>query len=272
MKSEETKAFYSDSVPLKYLDRPAKEPGPLLDRSVSICNECERATRGHCPWAERFEPHPGWTATKKEMKTGYLTWETYKVHACPRFAPTWEKIRIVNRKTGKAKTLLVRRYPQKPERYQPEGVISLLAAVIKASREDYIISPKERPKIKRWIYRQNYLSNPDCVLQEWDEAARIFKLHPERKEQLLMGISDEEWAKRQEKNRLEKLRGVWIIFNAGTPDAFAECSSCGHEHPMTKHFPRRCPACQTLMKRCVKEEEYGRFEEDAGSHGQAAAD
>ena len=61
---------------------------------MNLCGDCENAVPNgkerRCPWAERFEPVPGWTAEKvpfavsverKSQASGY----SYNVTACPLF-------------------------------------------------------------------------------------------------------------------------------------------------------------------------------------------
>ena len=65
----------------------------------SICLDCQRACGG-CSWSAvdpitekiRFEPVPGWTATRVRLNLGGSTeknryCDTYRITACPQFLP-----------------------------------------------------------------------------------------------------------------------------------------------------------------------------------------
>lgn len=53
---------------------------------ANICFDCQRALplRG-CPWADKFEPVEGWTATIIPIKGGRIHKETYHITNCPLF-------------------------------------------------------------------------------------------------------------------------------------------------------------------------------------------
>lgn len=67
------------------------------NKRANICFDCVHSvpdSRGHgCPWSERFEPVPGWTAeptkllvsTTKHKRSYQYFADTYRVIACPRF-------------------------------------------------------------------------------------------------------------------------------------------------------------------------------------------
>ena len=63
----------------------------------NICQDCQKACGG-CSWSEldettgeiKFQPVPGWTATKVILKAGNggrKHIETYHITACPEFVP-----------------------------------------------------------------------------------------------------------------------------------------------------------------------------------------
>lgn len=70
------------------------------DKKINICVDCDNAFGG-CPWSEknpetnrtRFEPVPGWTATKAYLSGGRMPngekriLETYRITECPLFVP-----------------------------------------------------------------------------------------------------------------------------------------------------------------------------------------
>lgn len=53
---------------------------------ANICFDCQRALplRG-CPWADKFEPVEGWTATPVTIKTNITHRDSYNITACPLF-------------------------------------------------------------------------------------------------------------------------------------------------------------------------------------------
>lgn len=67
--------------------------------NTNICFDCQKACGG-CSWSAldfvtlkpKFEPIPGWTATKVTLKTGhpgkpYAYTTTYHITQCPEFVP-----------------------------------------------------------------------------------------------------------------------------------------------------------------------------------------
>lgn len=55
----------------------------------NICFDCQNSVpngedRG-CPWSERLEPVPGWTAKKIVRDINWHPFETYEITACPLF-------------------------------------------------------------------------------------------------------------------------------------------------------------------------------------------
>lgn len=248
------KTFRWNDIPEKYLDRAAIEINRdnRPNASKTICDNCERATRGRCPWAQEGKPYPGWTATETSIKMNHdESVKSYIITKCPGYVATWEKIRIITKK-GKKKDLLVRRIKQKPAMWQDEGVVALTNAIVKSAREEYILFKSHRAQISHWVRSAKYIENPEKALDDWAEAAQIYDKDPTQKERLLLGITEEEWKKRQEAKHKAKLRTRIIIYNAGTDMAFAECEHCGAEIELTERRPRWCPSCKLIIKEVVE--------------------
>lgn len=67
------------------------------NKHTNICFDCINSVpdrQGHgCPWSERFEPVPGWTAvpskllvnTSKKHRTYKYYADTYRIIDCPQF-------------------------------------------------------------------------------------------------------------------------------------------------------------------------------------------
>ena len=60
---------------------------PKGEKESTLCWGCRKATgREDCPWANKFEPVEGWTATPTEVKAGADgVVKSYEVHKCPLF-------------------------------------------------------------------------------------------------------------------------------------------------------------------------------------------
>lgn len=246
------KTFKWNQVPEKYLDRAAIEISHVNSSGETLCGRCERATRGKCPWAQKGKPYPGWTATKTVLGVQKESLaDSYLVTDCPGFVATWEEVRIINRR-GKAKDLLVRQIKQKPAEWQDEGVIALTNAMVKNAREEYILYKSHRANVSEWVRSAKYIDNPEKALADWSAAAKEFDKDPTQKERLLLGISKEEWDRRQEAKKKAKLRTRIIIYNTGTDLMFAECEQCGAEIDLSKNRPRWCPVCKLLVKEVVE--------------------
>lgn len=261
------KTLYADKVPNNIKDRPAQEV-PHQTFKTTICDNCERATRGHCPWAQEGKPIKGWTAEKTVIHNAGLraSIESYMVIDCPGYVPTWIPIKLV-RPGKKTKHLFVRKCVNHPDTWSEDGVTNLLAAMMKSAREDYILIPRDRKQIAEWVRGLKFLDNPEEILSDWKGLARIYDLHPEKKQQLLSGLSDEAWEKQEAKKAHEKLRAYWIVYNSGESDMFAECEHCGREIEIRRAFPRRCPGCDVIMRGPIKVEDYDKLYENALPHG-----
>ena len=88
---------------------------------ANICFDCQRALplRG-CPWADKFEPVEGWTATIIPIKGGRIHKETYHITNCPLFKadkPLTNRREITKPvkqpKRGKRKTYILQYTPDK---------------------------------------------------------------------------------------------------------------------------------------------------------------
>lgn len=252
--------LYASRVPQKLYNRPARDIQSDETRT-SLCANCERATRGHCPWAQEGKPVKGWTAEKtviRDYRFGGGV-ESYKVTECPGYVPTWVTVKLVKR-NGRYKYVAIRKCLNQPDTWDEDGVVNLLSAMMDAAREDYILIPRERKHITEWVRELKFLDNPDAVLEDWRGMARIYDLHPEKKQQLLMGLSDEEWAERQEKIAHEKMRAYWVTHSSKDRD-WAECEHCGREIEIRRSFPRRCPGCNVIMRGQITEAEYEKQQE-----------
>ena len=248
------KTYRWDEIPAKYLDRAASDvtSDERACTSRTLCDNCERATRGKCPWAQDGKPYPGWTAAETIIKMNRdESVKSFVVKKCPGYVATWEKIRIITQK-GKKKDLLVRRIKQKPAQWQDEGVAALTNAIVKSAREEYILFKSHRAQVSAWVRSAKYIDNPEKALADWSEAASVYDKDPTQKERLLLGITEEEWKKRQEAKQKAKLRTRIVIYNAGTDMAFAECEHCGAEIELTDRRPRWCPRCKLIIKEVVE--------------------
>lgn len=72
--------------------RQSERYAAATQRSNVICENCARAAgrrMKECPWADRFEPVPGWDATPAKLRANNLKddkprhIDTYAIHACP---------------------------------------------------------------------------------------------------------------------------------------------------------------------------------------------
>ena len=67
-----------------------------FDHKANICFDCQNAVpngedRG-CPWSERFEPVPGWTAELAVTNPHWNPSLTYEITACPLFIADERKV------------------------------------------------------------------------------------------------------------------------------------------------------------------------------------
>lgn len=71
----------------------AAESKPKRTVKAQLCVFCARASGGYgCPWADRLEPVPGWTAESVEPPESAMTggaW--YYITGCPLYAPDKER-------------------------------------------------------------------------------------------------------------------------------------------------------------------------------------
>ena len=64
---------------------------------TNICIDCQNAVpnaekgRG-CPWSERFEPVPGWTAELTMVNKNWNSGMTYEITDCPLFIADERKV------------------------------------------------------------------------------------------------------------------------------------------------------------------------------------
>lgn len=252
-------------IPERMLDRSAKkyEEDPIRStENESICDRCERSIRGCCCWCEKTKPYPGWEAKSTMLSTGlngrYKT-ESFEVYKCPGFIPTYELVGIIKPTDRKQHEELfwVRRSPVKREQIDDEGYIKLMEAAMKQARKDYIAPPEPqnngkkkitdeerlsrkngiRRSIIAWIHSLAGITDPNPVIRELKDEARICDLHSEKKRQVLYGEPDEPVQK----------SAKWIIYNRGTEYAFAECEACGCEQELTEKYPKKCPQCGRRM-------------------------
>lgn len=246
-------------VPEKLLNRTAKSEFDM-DRgntNNSLCNGCERSFRGECPWHKRFEPVPGWKAEPCRHAAGAVFIDSFEVKECPLFQSSFEPVKIVKRiveakiKGTKQKVhekiVYVRRWPIRAKDLDDEGCIQLMTAVVERARIEYICYPRERAQITKWLKSSAWFTNPEYVIKQLKDQARIVDLHPEKKQQILAKMSDEEWEKRVEAN---KHRESWVVYYSedGEP-VRAECEKCGYEPDDTEYLPRECPGCGSHMKK-----------------------
>lgn len=183
------RTFYSDEVPAELLDRPAQLASEGFDSRPSLCNDCERSSRGRCPWAQEGKPYPGWTAEPTVIKiTPNAKMNSYRVTDCPGYAKAWEIIRIIykHRAKHKSKLIMIRRYKQNPDQWSDEGVAALMEAALKSARSDYLTIPRDRKTIREWLLGLNFLSDPEGLIKELDKQARICDLHPELRRKMLL--------------------------------------------------------------------------------------
>lgn len=246
------KTMLKDDIPKEWLDRSAQEPGN--DTNSTLCSKCERSVRGRCPWREKAEPYPGWVAESRLMdvsgclQTKRLT--TYNVKSCPGFVPTYLEVCIVKTKKSKTgKRLLIRQIKLKKSQLHEDGIANLAEAVMKQAKRDYIVNPHQRRGVEEWVRTSMWFTDPEPVIRMLRDMARVVDLHPEKRQQILQGISDEEVEER--KKRAPRFAS-WTMYNFGTELAFAECSHCGYEHDTAKPFPKRCPGCGSLMRKEVR--------------------
>lgn len=246
--------FWSNEIPGKYLNRKAIPHQPGCPQAQSICFECERSMRGSCPWRERFEPYPGWTAEKTALKCGgTVTTVSYNVRACPGFVASRELITIVTKRKrwDKKQSLIVRRIRLKPEHLDTDACMELMRVALRVARRDYILDPHKgrRKQIEEWIRTLPFVSNPDAIIEELRETAEICDKNIALKSAFCRRDSHEDaFNEAQRRNTRSKKKrhhsAKWRVFNIGTEYEFGECSGCGYE---TETYPRVCPGCRALM-------------------------
>lgn len=61
----------------------------IFGKKENMCWYCDNATGG-CPWADDFEPVPGWDA-EADVMSGYGDKATYRIYNCPLFKRTEDK-------------------------------------------------------------------------------------------------------------------------------------------------------------------------------------
>lgn len=66
--------------------------GKKCCHEANICFDCQNAvpnaeTGRGCPWSERFEPVPGWTAELTTVNRNWNSSPTYAITDCPLFIP-----------------------------------------------------------------------------------------------------------------------------------------------------------------------------------------
>lgn len=256
------KTFDARFVPSKYLDRTAHEEPMRIQRTNSLCTDCERSVRGRCSWRERFEPYPGWVAERNDIKVGprLEKAESYYVKSCPGFVASHETIRILReRKKGVTEHFyLVRRIKLKPEHLDDEGCTKLFSAVIKSVRVDYVTIKEDRAKLREWIRESPYFADPKAIIEALEKVAKICDAdRVKRKNYMRWGSLEPpeyklDHGRRRYPSPVKRRSGHWLIFNPHTDQEFAECSICGHEHPKPD-YPRLCPDCGAFM---VEREEH----------------
>lgn len=213
----------------------------------TLCANCERATRGRCPWHERFEPYPGWEAIRNDVAEGQ---SSYRVISCPGYVPTWEEVELVKEK-GKRKRLMVRAVKLKAEKLDSDGCTALMETVMKKAKKDYLLFPNLRREVASFIRGYAYISDPEGAVQKLKDLARIYDLNPKLKKRLLAG--DESLDGYVPPKPTAKHSARWRVFNQWTQLEFAECTRCGQESE--KPYPRLCPGCGALMVECEPAEE-----------------
>lgn len=158
----------------------------MIDAKETLCVFCQNSCRRGCSWDDRLEPVPGWTA--EENANGF------RVIRCPEF------------RKETPETIL-------PKDFDRDGMITLLEAVAKQMKEDYItgkgprdrmserrkhhhttfaeIRQANRKEIERWLLRGQgrYLlpiSDPEEVIRVLRITARKYE------EKLALGLKGED--------------------------------------------------------------------------------
>lgn len=215
--------------------------GPRWDLVPTLCCNCERAVRGHCPWRESGEPYPGWEAARNDIVDGD---PSYRVISCPGYVATWEQVTLV-RKNGHKKELMVRAVKLKPEQIDDLGCTALMEKVAEVAKKDYLFDPNERKKVSKFVRSSPYFAEPEPIIKWLKSMARIFDLNPKLRRRYLSG--DESLDGYVPPKVTAKHSSYWIVFNRYEQIEFAECANCGRE--AEKPYPRVCPGCGYLMAR-----------------------
>ena len=97
------------------------------DTPKSLCWDCANVTQsGKCPWADNFDPVPGWNAKPTKIYGAYPM-DSYVVLSCPIFKRN-------SFGAGAERCLLA---PQKPIKINDDDLINLSEAIIENAVEDW---------------------------------------------------------------------------------------------------------------------------------------
>ena len=124
------------------------------------CLQCGKACDSRCSWSAELEPVDGWDAEYMPVKVTYSQGDrihyvdSYIVHACPEY----------DNDHGQVGTRDI----------DPNGLISLLEAVLDLTRQDYIDFPEQRKKLEKWILDDNaWFPDPEGAIASLRNASNL---------------------------------------------------------------------------------------------------
>lgn len=77
---------------IEYAKKWRREHGQHEDGrgAETLCWSCQKACGSKCSWSRNFTPVEGWDAEETIVNAGDLLLQSYRVNACPEFAPDRE--------------------------------------------------------------------------------------------------------------------------------------------------------------------------------------
>ena len=126
----------------------------------TLCEQCGKACDSRCSFSSDLEPVEGWTADYAPVKVTYSSGnqikyvDSYIVYYCPEYENDHGQVGTSD--------------------IDPNGMVSLLEAVLELTRQDYIDFPRQRQSIEKWILDDNaWFPDPEGAVASLRNASKL---------------------------------------------------------------------------------------------------